>query len=236
MYNHSGPQDPGHPKKNPRRPAGPSTPTLGHLSRTCPLPREKCPTRFRQHTSQEQAMETCCLSMDRRLDQEGDLHTHNGSGRSHENVSQQVPLADTSLERKPLTRHKVCRREQPQEHGKALPSGIFQMTPRNLRPGRKLSDGNTDFGLPDWRGRVWEGQGCERCRSKHLPLAWVTKDTLLFSPGDNMEALFLEANGGSREKSNMDRHVRWDHFGVQVTWSPIHQRQSKRNQDQKQKK
>ena len=27
----------------------------------------------------------------------------------------------------------------------------------NLSTGKKLMDWNTDFWLPDWRGRVWEG-------------------------------------------------------------------------------
>lgn len=58
------PQELGHPKKKPRIAVGTSPPTLGHLSRTCSLPKGPGPALSRQPSLQDHDMETHTRYMD----------------------------------------------------------------------------------------------------------------------------------------------------------------------------
>lgn len=65
LFNHYGPQDTGHPKKNPGKTVRPALPLMAMYPEKCSLPKLKRPNRIRQPSSQEQGMEKHSMSMER---------------------------------------------------------------------------------------------------------------------------------------------------------------------------
>lgn len=84
------------------------------------------------------------------------------------------------------TKQNTSERETHTYHGKPFPSGILQMTPRNLPPGKKLKDCSRGFGCQIGGQGCGKGWDREANRSKPLPLEWVSIDITPFSTGNDI--------------------------------------------------